>query len=534
MENLTKICTQVVFLWFLLQMHTVFAQDKKLQTTRILQLEPALKSENPALLQTLKKNLHFEAKTYFHFGKGDFVNYFEADRHYKIGAETSAYHRLGKKTSVCGLASYHYKKGKNSSGSTFLYPYKTPFNFTPKDQSTKGDRRTEQYRLAGGFAYEFLRKLTVGAKIDYKTTSFAKLKDMRNINDILAMSLSAGLSYALSQKHTLGIAYTYKRYIENVWIDEYGKLEKDYYALINRGCFMGRFQLYGDDGILNKKNKKPWVDLQTHYAGQYKGTFSENVNLLLTASLGKGRGHYGNNDDKQVVYMKHQQHSYALELTLSIKNNTHTHLLAFRTAQNHLQNKAQLYKEVSTPAGGVLIEYYGQQDIFRRKKYTAYCHYLLLWGDEYEKAPWQLSVTYARKNIKRRASYYPYFRKQNITRESLKIGLAKAEKYAKTHLLLKYGGCFTFGSGGNPIDGKYSQTNSNASPPDYLNTLLDKEREYLTAKQLHTTLSLRAARDHKNNAQIYLQTTLGHTKAFGIKQQQGVFFDISLSAGVAF
>ena len=105
-----------------------------------------------------------------------------------------------------GYASYAYYKGDNSSGTSFLYPYRMPFNFIERDEEAKGERQIEQYHLKGAISYQVSSRLSLGTKVDYQTISFAKLKDMRNANDILDLKLSSGLIYQLSDKIKLGIS----------------------------------------------------------------------------------------------------------------------------------------------------------------------------------------------------------------------------------------------------------------------------------------------------------------------------------------
>lgn len=531
MPFLRKICCiAVLYLW--IWNSNIYAQSKALYMERTVVTNFGLSSMNPSMLQTLQDSMLLDVKAYYYYSKGDFKNYFSPDSYYKTGIQTESYNRLDSKTVVYGFASYNYSKGKNFSGTTFLDPYRVPFNFTPKTEDTKGDKRIEQYQLVGGISHCFATKWILGGKVDYKTINFAKLRDMRNVNDILDLTLNLGLAYQFSSKNIVGISYKYNRYIENMMIKKYGKTEKDYYALVNRGAFMGLFHLYGEKGILGGI-KKPWVDL-THTLGlQYKGLFSRRSDFYLELNYAKGKGHFGNKSDESVVYMKHDKKSYSFRTQLNIKGQSKLHIISLDGKMNEISNYEQLYREVVASGGNSITQYYGENKISNRKHNVINASYNYLWGDTYQRAPWQIIASYTFNSIKRNTNYYPYYRKQNINWHTFDLGISRSIRCKKNDYLIKYSTGFVSGSGGEPKDGMFVNTGSSV-PPDYLNHQLHKEKEYLTAKRLVSSLSFRIEHEYNKSTGIYLELNTTYTKPFNTKYLKGNFFGIGLTAGLAF
>ncbi|PID89312.1 MAG: hypothetical protein CSB01_02645, partial [Bacteroidia bacterium] len=377
------------------------------------------------------------------------------------------------------------------------------------------------------------RKWHVGTKIDYKTISFVKLKDMRNINTILDLTASVGTSYRFNTNHTLAFGYNYNRYIENMRINEYGNLEKDYYALINKGSFMGLLHLYGDDGILDTGNNRPWVDIVHHIGIQYHVNINSTVSAFFELNYKTGKGHYGNDSDNAVVYMRHEKNGYDLNAQLQIKKENTTHVFSVNGNREEITNKEQLYQQVSTPKGDYIMEYYGSRELSHRTKTAGAIGYTLLWGASAKNAPWQLNAEYKFSATNRKTSLFPYFRKQNIKCHNINAEIGRAFRYKNNNLWLKYTAGFTTGSGGNPIDGMYVDSSGSTVSPDYLNDYLHREREYLTAKRLLSAITFRIGRDYKNK-EVYMQLNATYIKPLKTEYVKGDFLSLDMSVGLAF
>ncbi len=494
---------------------------------------PELKSENPSLLQYLKDSVTFDANIFYNYQKGDFVNYYQANERFKTGAQTHSYIRLNDKVAVYGLASYYYGRGKNSGGTSFLYPYRIPFNFTPTVDSTKGDNRIEQYRLAGAISYKIADRFSIGAKINYQTINYAKLRDMRNINDILQLNFYSGINYDLSDNQSIGINYHYNRYIENMKIDKYGKSENNYFALLNKGAFMGFLYVYGDNGILDARFKRPWIEIIHNLGFQYVNHFNEITKLISSLSYGTGKGHYGNDEDPSVVYMRHTKTIYGIYNQLNIRGSNTIHIIKTGGFYHTTINNEQLYREVTTEQGNSITEYYGASQSLNRKRTIAELNYSLLFGKDYASTNWQIDVNYTYNQLNRKVSSFPYYRKQNIKWHNYNVSISKFISHNTTNFLIKYSVGFGLGNGGEPVDGIYMAVSGEGSKPDYLNDLLYKEREYFIAKRLLTGLTFKTYKILKRN-NLYVKLDLGYTYAFNTEYLKNSVFVCKLSSGLVF
>jgi len=247
-----------------------------------------------------------------------------------------------------------------------------------------------------------------------------------------------------------------------------------------------------------------------------------------------GKGYFGNDNDASVVYMKHKKEAYFVNTKLSLKGNNRTHIVSAMAKYDHITNNEQLYREVTASSGNTVIDYYGESEMSDIKYSIASVEYNYLWGDIYLKAPWQLTADYTYNNSKRHSTYYPYYRKQNITWHSMNLGITKSIHHKKMDYLIKYSSGFATGNGGEPIDGLYTSNTGSTVPPDYLNDLLYKEKEYLTTERLLSTVTFRIEHECQKDMGIYIELNTAYTKPFKTKYLKGNLFEMSLTAGLAF
>ena len=498
----------------------------------VLNINSCLRSSNPAFLKVIRDSLIGDVNINYEMGKGDFVNYYSPNYFDKYKISTKSYNRLSSRTVVFGKASYFYKNGKNAGYTSFLDPYSIPFNFIEKDSTTIGDNKIEEYHLIGAISYQLYNKLNVGFKADYSTTSFVKFKDMRNINDILDLSLNTGLTYNINN-NCLGISYTYTKYIENLTSKDYADLGNDFYALIDRGSFMGKFTLYGTNGILKTKTKRPWVDISNKMSMQYRRSL-RNQTFFLEYSYTHSKGHYGNDSDFSIIYMKHSSKYHVVNMQLSFKKRNFTQIISFNGSYMTLVNKENLYNNTVTSGGTSVTNYYGDAETFQKKQTKYNISYNIFLGDEYFKAPWEINTSYSYNYLHRKSTYYPYFRKQSFYNNNINLGVTRSFYRKKTDISLKFNLEFRNGYGGDPQDGIYQNAKESETTPDYYDKLLYKEMEYLVSTYLNPSFSFMIARDYKKDVKVYAKAISSFTKPLDLKYLRGNFFSLNLSVGINF
>lgn len=530
MLKLTNIY-KLIALFLLIGGSSLYAQKSFLYKERVLLGSVGIQEgDNPAFLQNIKDSLLFTAKTTAIFNKGNFVNYYQSNNSHGVEVETDSYNRMNDKIVVYGLASYLYEKRKESGSSSFLNPEQVPFDFIEKDINSKGDSKVESYNLAGAMSYRLSPKFDIGLKIDYQTVSFAKFKDMRNLNDILDLKANVGVAFALLQNNKIGLSYQYKRYIEGVRIMQEGDFSISHYALVNKGLFMGLMHLYGEDGILKINRKRPWAAISHNLGLQYQA-LGEKTDFFFSFEYDKEKGHFGKEGNSSIMYYRHNRNTYIGQLKV-VQKGIFSHILEAKAKYEELKNKERLYNQTTTSGGSTTVSYYGENKIFDRKKIALAVNYNLLWGDVYLHAPWHFSFTYEYNNRESKSIYYPFIRKQNIDWHSVELGLTHLFRLNNTYFAISCASNFRFGSGGDLQD---NNTGANgASSPDYLNDLLYIEKEYLTAKRFTPRISVRAERKIKQNISVFGQLNASFTKAFNTEVLKGDYKALSLSVGLTF
>lgn len=508
---------------------SMYYKERRLMGSTFLQ-----ESLNPVFLEEIEDSILFTTKAIYSLEKGDFTNYFAPNQSYKLHAKTDSYNRLSKRLVVQGSASYSFHKGKNVRGSSFLDPYKTPFNFIEEKKEVKGDRRIECYHFVGAISYQLTKQLGIGADIDYQSINFAKLKDIRNSNEILDLKTGAGVAYHISKHYTTGLSYRYKRYIEGFQPLKEGKSQKDCYAITNKGSFMGSMDLYDKRyGILNMSSKKPWVAIAHNISFQNRYNFSTDLKTFIEVSYEKEKGHFGDEENISVIYFKHNRKTYSILLNGIKKGTKNSHILVLRGAYEKLQNNEPHSQGTTLEGGSTKVNYYGENEIFSRRQTSFSLQYNWLWGGQYLQAPWHLSFSFHHKRMKRKASYYPHFRKQDLSWQIGKVGLTRLFHIKRVDFSVHFASGFTRGKGGAPHDGMYPNEGS-TSTPMYMNELLYQEKEYLTAKRLLAETCLRVEHKYRQKMRFFAETKIAYTKPFEIKYLKGDYLHFDFAIGLAF
>lgn len=488
---------------------------------------------NPSFLQEIQDSVLFTAKGDFSYGKGDFVNYFKPNCFYKLQATTDSYNRLNNRLVVYGWADYSYEEGKNAGYSSFLNPYKTPFNFIEKEEETKGEQKVESYNLLGAMSYKLTEKVNIGFGIDYKALDFIKLKDIRHSNEIVDLKVNPGVSCMLSENNTIGVAYTYKRYIESLSLFQIGNEQDNYYALLDNGLFMGLIHLYDENGILKLNSKKPWVAISHSLGVEHQILLNGKTKIFTELFYEKEKGHFGDESTGSIMYFKHNRSVLGGLFKLVKLGDSFSHILKCSGDYKELFNKENLFQSSTTEGGSSQITYYGENEIFNRKEIDFNLKYDILCGNTYKKAVWHIEFLYDYKNRKSKATYYPYFRKQEVSWHRAKLGVAKLFDVKRTDFQVRVASGFGTGVGGNIVNGMYVGAGS-VSKPDYMNKLSNIEKDFFTGKRIIPEFGLRMERVWRDKTKIFTEVNLSYTKPFNTRYLTEDYFSLNFSVGLNF
>jgi hypothetical protein len=496
--------------------------------------EAWLTSYNAAGLKYLPVNDISEAKAYVNKKDGDFINYYQSDNSYELGAQIESFYRLNPKIVFYGNVSYSNFKGKNMGGSAFINPYYNPFDIVEMTDDNRGKKNLETYNLAGAISANLYKGLYLGGKIDYKTANYAKYKDLRHVNTLMNMYVTAGLSYKINDKFEIGANYYYRRSTEDIEFQVYGTTDQQYYSLINYGAFYGKSELFKEEGY-TETEKKP--------------LFNEFHGVSLQAAIDLGRfdifneityksrsGYYGIKASRSIVYSEHSSDIFEYNGMLSFTQDKNRHSIKVNIDKEKLENNENVYTKETVDGVIGIIVYYDPLKVADKEFFNAKVEYTANLRIENFNPVWTLKggVQYHKKE--QTISVYPYYRRQNI--HYTQFNLYANRNIVKNQNMYSVSLGASYSSGGGTInnDGLYATPPTNMSPPANNDSYLHREYEYLTNKQIKGDIGFRYSRlFDKIKIKGYVAINYSLTKASDIEYLKGdKYNELSLTIGCTF
>ena len=474
------------------------------------------------------------AQLYLDKRDGDFKNYYQSNNSYRYGLAAESIYRLSPKVVVSGEINYHSFKGSNMAGSAFLDPYQNPFDIVEWDDTNKGTKKSESYKLAGALATQLNSRFSIGGKLNYLAENYAKTRDLRHVNKLLDMKLSLGGAYRLSNMIELGMNYNYFRRIESIYFNTYGNTDRIYNSLINFGSFFGRKELYSRNGYTAENLKRPLKN-STHGASmQLNFTPSSRVKWFNELTYGKRKGYYGENGTATILYTNHESETYQYKGQLSVTGGNIEHHLTLISDYKTLVNKENIFRRQTTAGGVDQIIYYGQSEALDQQQLEASLDYTIYKNVVNYRPKWAFSLKGNYFRRLQRATLFPFYRDQTINSyqasANVKRNIVKSTKMYSIGLGLGYGS----GSGLANHDGLYAAPSDTQTAPASMDLYLYQEFEYFTKPRVSADLDLQYTRKLKRNISPYLKLNYSFTKAFDTQFLGGYFGIAGLSIGCIF
>jgi hypothetical protein len=494
---------------------------------------PWLTSENAAGLNSLCIDKASVAEAYYKKDDGQFVDFYESNNSYTYGLYTESFYRLSKSVVFYGKIDYSDFTGKNMGGSVFYNPYYNPTNIVEYADSTAGGKQCESYHLVGALSVDLSKKLSGGLKIDYNTISYFKTKDLRHANDILDMSVTAGLSYKAGKVITAGLNYFYRRSVESITFSSAGNTDQQFYSLIDFGAFYGKQERFGEEGYTASRDTKHYfnefhgLSLQVELFPKAKFMFFNELGLQLR------NGYYGKRSMLSYIYSEHNSDIINYKGVLSYKKRSALHQAEINFGYEKLANYKNDYKEY-TPSGGstTVIRTSHNQALSQTNTQlsVAYTAYLGLVDN---RSRWEITAVANGANRDQKTILYPFYRKQQITTFDASLGLKyNVMKAADTYSVYCNTGYGT-GSGVVKEDGRYSSNSNEAF--ESLDRYLYREYEYFTASRINETLGFRYARSvEERKLRLYGDVSYRYTKAFETSYIGDSFGTLTIKLGCNF
>ena len=464
---------------------------------------------------------------------GDFVNFNQSDNAYRVGMKTESYFRLNDRIMLYGMRSYGMDRGKNMSGSAFIAPDEAPFDLVEMTDTCAGSKRLEAYKLSGGVAYQLNSKVSLGGKIFYQTSNYAKFKDLRHQNSRMDLSVDLGATYTPWSWITFGLSYTYNRQNESVGFGVYGNTDRQYYTLINYGGFIGRKEAFGESGYTSDTTP---LFTQSHGGGvQLLFNLNDNMKWFNEFRYSNADGRFGTGDDRDIIYSTHEVKTLNYQSKFIYQQNKDTHAVELAFNKISTTNFENNYKESTDENGVSQIVYYGKNEMLDRSvlngtvSYTFYRN-----SDQVNRSKFFMGARFSFSSRDGKTSVFPFYRKQKINQWS-------AEWFG-THNWFKNKQVFTlsllagYGAGGGTMkdDGTYIEVSDKQKRPANRNDLLEQEYDYLTASRIYGKLSAGYERYILKNVSGYVTAGISPKYALNSTLKEKSYLQFDIQIGVKF
>lgn len=493
-----------------------------------------LTSNNASHLNLLPVSKTSVVQAAFTKDNGEFKNYHQSNNSYNAGAHTESFSRIGKRVAVYGKLLYDNFRGENMGGSVLIDPYFSSFNIVEMTDTTSGRKSQERYNLVGGIGVELTSKLHLGAKIDYSAVNYAKAKDLRHTNFMLDMTVSAGLSYKLSDAFTVGANYLYHRNVESLYFKIYGTTDKMYHSLIDFGAFYGQREQSGEKGYAQLTDRKPLVSVLNGASLQLDFAFTPDIRFFNEFSYRNRSGYYGAKARNSITYLEDSGMELDYSGHFSINKKSQIHIVKLAASYKLLANNENIFQE-KYQSGKTTIEYFGQNKVLDRMTLTGNLEYSANLGVNSYRPTWTITAGADAFYRDITASIYPFYRKQDILSWNGYLRGGYNIINEKGIIGFRLGAGYGSGAGSMANDGTYAPPSANAKTPKTAEYALQREFEYLTANRINANLGLRYSRFFNKGITGYIDLTYNFINALGITYLKGnMHHSLNLSVGMTF
>lgn len=500
----------------------------------IKQSEAWLNSYNAGGLRYLPVDQISIAEIYANKQNGQFVNYYQSNNSYDLGAQVESFYRLTPRVVFYGKVNYNYFRGKNMGGSAFIDPYYNPFDILEYPIDKSGDKEKETYHLIGAVSGDLLNNLTLAGKIDYQSANYAKFKDLRHKNKMLDMYVTAGLTYRINRFIEVGANYYYRRSTEGLDFKAYGSSDTKDSTFIDYGAYLGITEI-GETGYTEHNEEKPMFN-------EFNGV-SLQLNLRICPQLSffneftyKSRdGYYGKRSPSTIVFSEHSGDVYEYSGALSLSKGKNHHQLRIDLSWEDLDNYQNTYRSEAGTVGNSVITYYDPLKVGDRQTGIIKAEYTGNLGVENHNPQWVLNAGAAYTNRWEKAHIYPFYRKQTIYYTDYHANATRNIVKGNDMYTFMLGASFLSGGGTPKEDGLYAPQTASQVFPENMENTLNREYEYLTNDRISGRIGFKYSRLFNAGIRGYASINYSLTKASGIEYLAGNTFNrVSFVVGCAF
>lgn len=451
------------------------------------------------------------ARVFFEKSNGTFKNYFQSDNSLNIGAETESFYKLNKNVFLYGKLVYENFKGKNMQGSALINPYSNPLGFEENTDTLSGTKKLESYSLTGALSAKVAPRFILGGNVDYNVADYAKVRDLRHVNNLLNMNVSVGLAYLVSKRLDLGLSYSYTRRIEGLKFEIDGNTDRQYLVFINYGNFYGRNELFGESGYT--KEKRPIVNNTNKVALQLNYNINSMVSVFNEFTVSGRKGYFGNKGTASVIFTDHNATQYAYSGVVKVKRQSNLHLIKLKGSFEQLESMENLYNKTTTPGRPDLIVYFGQNKLLDQQIATANLGYTGYFKVNALNPLWIINAWMALTYRYQKSAVFPFYRKQDLNSYVVHSSISRNFFVNRNVFSFSLGLGYGAGSGKMNEDGLYQAPSESQNTPASRNSYLQQEFAFLTQSRLQIDPALQYTRSIKYGKAIYIKGAAYFTKA---------------------
>lgn len=495
---------------------------------------PFLNSNNAAGLSQYNGPNISIMEAFYNKSNGNFRNYHQSNNSQTFGLNTDAIKRINSKVVIEGGLSYENFKGKNMTGSTFIDPYVNPFDIVEWDEKNSGSKTLERYGLNGAIGTNLTDKLSVGGKLNYAASNYAKQRDLRHTNKLLDLNASVGLLYKLNDVLELGANYNYDRRIESITFKIYGNTDRVFMSLIDFGAFYGRNELFGSTGYTASSSTSPLKDISQGGSVQLNINFNAQTKLYNQFTYGKRTGFFGEEGTSSILFNKHNGTNLAYNGTLSLKGSSIEQLIALDVDYSSLNNKESIFRQVTTTGGVNQIVYFGFKEVSTGDKLNVGLDYNVFLGVNNNLPKWTLNVKADYFSKDQNVNLYPYYRKQTINNYQVFAQVNRQIQRVKDAFNVGLGLGFGAGNGEMANDGVFVLPAAGNIAPASMDLFLNQEFEYFTADRLNANVAFKYTKALENNIGLFVKTNYALSYAPSVNYLGKYFGSAGVSIGCTF
>lgn len=452
-----------------------------MQTASGQEPAPWLESRNAAGLNTMPTGRNSIAEIMFRKDDGGLVPDEESDDSFLAGAMTESYLKISDRLYFYGKLDYTFFNGRNMGGPILMDPSYNPINFYEASDTTRGVKRSEMYHLAGGIAYDFDGRWSVGAKINYESGDMSKLKDPRFLNVWMDMDLSAGFRFAPSETISFGASLEYRRTLESLTGNIFGTTDKQYFTYIDYGGYFGRKELFDStDGMVPTSSNRPMFN--TFYGGSVQIGTGRKVRTFHQLTFLRRSGYFGERGSTSITYTEHYGNIFGYDGEVSFHSGNDIHRIEADFCFSNLINLENVYRHSTQTGQNTVVEYLSQNTVLDRRGVEAGISYTAQLGIKGRYPQWSYGIRADLYNTASLTTLYPFYRRSSRN-------TVAASAYGNRNFLAGKGNIITVGleavfSTGYGIakdDGTLAQSTSDS--PHSMDICLYRDYEYRTLPQ---------------------------------------------------